>query len=59
MGTAGLVGLLECIQVMGVNYWIPLLLVDVVLPMIICYSLYRALRKLNYIRKGDLKLTKI
>lgn len=59
MGTAGLVGLLECIQVMGANYWIPLLLVDVVLPMIICYSLYRALRKLNYMRKGDLKLTKI
>lgn len=59
MGTAGLVGLLECIQVMGTNYWIPLLLVDVVLPMVICYSLYKALRKLNYIKKGDLKLTKI
>lgn len=59
MGTAGLVGLLESIQVMGTSFWIPLLLVDVVLPMIICFSMYKAFRKLNYIRIGDLKLTRL
>lgn len=59
MGTAGLVGLLEAIQVMGSSFWIPLLLVDVVLPMIICFSMYKAFRKLNYIRSGDLKLTRL
>ncbi|MEG0277513.1 MAG: PTS sugar transporter subunit IIC, partial [Coprobacillus sp.] len=59
MGTAGLVGLLESIQVMGTSFWIPLLLVDVLLPMVICFSMYKAFRKLNYIRSGDLKLTKL
>ncbi|MEG0593181.1 MAG: PTS sugar transporter subunit IIC [Coprobacillus sp.] len=59
MGTAGLVGLLESIQVMGTSFWIPLLLVDVVLPMVICFSMYKAFRKLNYIRSGDLKLTRL
>lgn len=59
MGTAGLVGLLESIQVMGTSFWIPILLVDVVLPMVICFSMYKAFRKLNYIRSGDLKLTRL
>lgn len=59
MGTAGLVGLLECIQVMGSSFWLPLILVDVLLPMAICWSMYKALRKLNYIRSGDMKLTRL
>ena len=59
MGTAGLVGLLECIQVMGTSFWLPLILVDVLLPMIICFGMYRAFRKLNYIKSGDLKLTRL
>lgn len=57
MGTTGLVGLLEAINVMGVSYWIPLLLVDVLLPIVICWGMYKALRKLNYIKNGDMKLT--
>lgn len=32
MGTAGLVGLLECIQVMGSSFWLPLIIVDVLGP---------------------------
>ncbi len=59
MGTAGLVGLIEAISVMGNKYWIPLLIVDVVLPMIICYGMYKAFKKLRYIRNGDLKLTSL
>lgn len=57
MGTAGLVGLLESIQVMGESYWLPLILVDVILPIVICWSMYKAFRKLNYIKSGDMKLT--
>lgn len=57
MGTAGLVGILEAIQVMGSSYWLPLLIVDVLLPIVICYSMYKAFRKLNYIKSGDMKLT--
>lgn len=59
MGTAGCVGLIEAISVMGNSYWLPLILVDVLLPIVICLSMYKALRKLNYIRKGDLKLTSL
>lgn len=59
MGTAGLVGLLESIQVMGQAYWLPLILVDVLLPMAICWSMYKAFRKLNYIKSGDMKLTRL
>ena len=59
MGTAGLVGLLECIQVMGNHFWLPLIIVDVLLPIAICWSMYKAFRKLNYIKSGDLKLTRL
>ena len=59
MGTAGLVGLLECIQVMGNDFWLPLIIVDVLVPMAICWSMYKAFRKLNYIKSGDLKLTRL
>lgn len=59
MGTAGLVGLLECISIMGTSYWLPLLLVDVILPMAICWSMYKAFRKLNYIKSGDMLLTRL
>ncbi len=59
MGTAGLVGLLECIQVMGSSFWLPLILVDVVLPIVICFGMYKAFRKLNYIKSGDMKLTSL
>lgn len=59
MGTAGLVGLLECIQVMGTSYWLPLIIVDVLIPMMVCWSMYKAFRKLNYIKSGDMKLTKL
>lgn len=59
MGTAGLVGLLDCIQIMGSSYWLPLIIVDVLIPLVMCYSLYKAFRKLNYIKSGDLSLTRL
>ena len=59
MGTAGLVGLLDCIDVMGPNYWLPLIIVDVIIPMVICYGMYKAFRKLNYIKSVDMKLTRL
>ena len=59
MGTAGLVGLIECIGVMGSGYWLPLIIIDVIIPMAICLSMYIAFRKLNYIRSGDMKLTRL
>ena len=59
MGTAGLVGLLEAIQVMGTSYWLPLIILDIIVPMAICWSMYRAFRKLNYIKSGDMKLTRL
>ena len=59
MGKAGLVGLLDAIQVMGNQYWIPLILIDVIAPAILTFSFYKAFRKLNYIRKGDLKIERL
>ena len=59
MGTAGMVGILSAIEVMGSHYWIPLLLIDMVVPALITYAIYKAFRKLNYIKSGDLKLTRL
>lgn len=59
MGMAGCVGLIEAISVMGNRYWLILILVDVILPMMICLGIYKAFCKLHYIKKGDLKLTRL
>ena len=59
MGTAGLVGLLDAIQVMGNQYWVPLILIDVILPAVLTFVFYKGFRKLNYIRKGDLKIERL
>ena len=59
MGTAGLVGILDAIQVMGSQYWLPLVVIDILAPAFITYGMYKAFRKLNYIKKGDLKLERL
>ena len=59
MGTAGLVGILAAIEVMGENYWIPIVLINIVAPAILTYVISKAFKKLNYIKKGDLKLTQL
>ena len=50
MGTAGLVGILEAVNVMGNNYWIPIIVIDLLAPMLISFGIYKAFRKLNYIK---------
>lgn len=59
MGTAGLVGILEAINVMGNDYILPIILIDIIVPALLTYSFYKAFRKLNYIRKGDLKIERL
>lgn len=59
MGTAGLVGVLEAVNVMGNNYWIPLILIDLIAPMFITWGIYKAFKKLRYIKPGYLKLDRI
>lgn len=56
MGTAGFVGILEAVNVMGNNYWIPIIIIDILAPIVITFGIYKAFRKLNYIKKGYLKL---
>jgi len=59
MGTAGFVGPLTVIEVMGNSYWIPVIIVDVILPIVITYSIYYVFRKIDWISKGDLKITRL
>lgn len=59
MGLTGLLGLTDSFSIMATTYWIPLFLIDVVLPMVVCYSIYKAFRKLNYIKNGDLQISQI
>lgn len=59
MGTAGMVGILEAVNVMGNNYWIPLILIDLIAPMFITWGIYKAFKKLRYIKPGYLKLDRI
>lgn len=59
MGTCGLVGLLSAVEVMGASAWPILIGINIVAPAIITYLIYRVFRKRNYIKAGDLKLTRI
>lgn len=57
MGTAGMVGILEAINVMGSNYWIPLIVIDIIAPAFISFVIYKMFKKLLFIKSGDLKLS--
>lgn len=59
MGTAGLVGVLSAIEVMGTSSWLIVIVFTIILPMILTLSIYKAFVKLGYIRSGDLKITKL
>lgn len=59
MGTAGLVGILDAMQVMGNQHTVPIILIDIIIPAVLTFSFYKAFRKLNYIRKGDLKIERL
>lgn len=59
MGTAGFVGPLAAVDVMGPSSWVVVMCVDILLPLFITYGIYKGLRKLNYIKAGDLKINKL
>lgn len=59
MGTAGLVGILEAVNVMGSNYWIPIIIIDLLAPLLITFGIYKAFKKLHYIKSGYLKIEKL
>ena len=59
LGLMGLVGLSDIINKMQPTYWFIFILVDIVLPMGVCYSMYKVLRKLNYIKSGDMHISGI
>ena len=48
MGTAGLVGILEAVNVMGNNYWIPIIVIDLLAPMLI--SLWKFIKLFKKIK---------
>lgn len=56
MGTAGMVGILEAVNVMGNSYWIPLIVIDIIAPAFISFVIYKMFKKLSFIKNGDLKL---
>ncbi len=58
MGTA-MVGILEAVNVMGTNYWVPLIVIDLVAPAFLTYGIYKVFKKLSFIKKGDMKLERL
>lgn len=56
MGTAGMVGILEAVNVMGSSYWLPLIVIDIIAPAFISFIIYKMFKKLSFIKSGDLKL---
>lgn len=58
MGGTALIGISEAINIMGKNYWVAIILCDLILPIVINYSIYQLFRKARYIRNGDLKILK-
>lgn len=56
MGTSGLVGQLATFSLIGKNYILPMIILHFLLPAILSYSIYKFMKKRNYIKKGDLKI---
>lgn len=56
MGTAGLVGILEAVNIMGSNYWLPLIVIDIIVPIVLTYVIFKVFKKQSLIKGGDLKL---
>ena len=56
MGTSGLVGQIQTVYVMGIDALWMIVLVQVVIPMIISWSVWRFLRRQNWISNGDMTL---
>ena len=59
MGMAGLVGVMQAIDVMGISSAIIIILFTLILPLLVGYPIYNGLVRLKYIKSGDLKLNKL
>jgi len=59
IGNVAFAGPLSIVSVMGNSYWLMVIIVDMLLPIIICYSIYRAFLRLGWIRAGDLKIRRL
>ncbi|MBQ3437178.1 MAG: PTS sugar transporter subunit IIC [Fusobacterium sp.] len=57
MGTSGLVGQLSTFTIMGRAYIFPMLILHFILPAFFNYFLYKFMKKKNYIKNGDLKIS--
>lgn len=59
MGTSGLVGQFGTLEAMGysMNTFVAIILVHFVLPAIICFLFSELLRKVQWIKDGDMKIT--
>ena len=51
-------GPLSVINYMGFQAWVGMLICDVMLPILICYSGYHTLKRLGWIKSGDLKINR-
>lgn len=56
VGNMAFAGPLSIIEMMGSSYWLMVIIVDLLLPIVLSYSLYRAFRKIGWISPGDLKI---
>lgn len=59
MGNMAFAGPLSIVSVMGNSYWLMVIVVDMLLPIVMCYSIYRAFRKLGWINGGDLNIHRL
>ncbi len=59
MGTAGLVGVIQAIEVMGADGILPVILFTILLPLFVTYGIYVSFCKLKYIKPGDLKIERL
>lgn len=59
MGNMMFEGPLSVISSMGSSAWLPMLITDILLPLLLSYSIYRAFRKLGWIKGGDLKIYRL
>ena len=59
MGTAGFVGILEAVNVMGSSYWLPIIVIDLIAPAFLTYVIFKMFKKLSFIKSGDLKLDRL
>lgn len=56
MGTSGLVGQIATFSVNGLSYLPTMIILHFILPIILNFIIYKALKKKNYIKSGDLKI---